>query len=69
MELLEAILEVKFANEVVEFAGQFFNCVEGRGEPIEETEDGEHGVFTYHPGVGNLPVDMEAGDTPIDDSQ
>lgn len=69
MDLLESILEVKFANEVVEFAGQFFNCVEGRREPVGETDDGEHDVSTYHPGVGDLPVDMEAGDTPIDDSQ
>lgn len=67
MEVLESILEVKFANEVVEFAGQFFNCVEDGGEPVGDEDEG-HDVFsTYHP--ASMGVDLEAGETPIDDSQ
>lgn len=71
MEELESILKLKLANEIVKFAGQFFNYVENRGEPIGDMEDDEHhDVFLgYHLGDDDMPVDMEAGATPIEDSQ
>lgn len=60
MEVLESILELKFANEVVEFAGQFFNYVEEPGE--QEDVEAEQG--TYDSGVGEMPDDTDQ--TPVD---
>ena len=64
-------MKLKLANEIVKFAGQFFNYIENRGEPIGDMEDDEHhDVFLgYHLGDDDMPVDMEAGATPIEDSQ
>ncbi|KAE8145882.1 hypothetical protein BDV25DRAFT_163639 [Aspergillus avenaceus] len=39
MKMLDGILETKFANEVAEFAGQFFNSVEEPDICFEEVED------------------------------
>jgi hypothetical protein len=39
MLMLEGILETKIANEVAEFAGQFFNSVEEAGISAEQVED------------------------------
>ena len=45
MQLLEGILEMKLANEVAEFAGQFFDALEGEeqgqqpGGSVEQVED------------------------------
>ena len=68
MEELESILKLKMANEVVGYAGQFFNFVENQGEPIGDMEDDEHND-AYMAWAGYVPVDMDAGGTPIDDSQ
>ena len=45
MQLLEGILEMKLANEVAEFAGQFFDALEEQeqgqqpGGSVEQVED------------------------------
>lgn len=40
MQALEAILEFKLADEVVEFAGQFFDLIEARSDvEVHEVED------------------------------
>ncbi|PLB45448.1 hypothetical protein P170DRAFT_439211 [Aspergillus steynii IBT 23096] len=39
MQMLEGIVETKIANEVAEFAGQFFDAVEQPGIQVEEVED------------------------------
>jgi hypothetical protein len=40
MQALEAILEFKLADEVVEFAGQFFNLIEAMSDvDVHEMED------------------------------
>lgn len=38
MQVLEAILELKVANELAEFAGEFFDLVERRSSLPSETE-------------------------------
>ncbi|OJJ35650.1 hypothetical protein ASPWEDRAFT_110754 [Aspergillus wentii DTO 134E9] len=45
MQALEGILEVKLANEVAEYAGQFFDTIEQPGGVVEEVEDIDHDEF------------------------
>ncbi|KAF7590468.1 hypothetical protein BBP40_002812 [Aspergillus hancockii] len=47
MQMLEGILETKIANEVAEFAGQFFNTVEP-GSSIEQVEDAPQDAQPSH---------------------
>jgi hypothetical protein len=42
MQMLEGILETKLANEVAEFAGQFFDSVDPSGVVVQEVEDIDH---------------------------
>lgn len=61
MEVLESILERKFANEVIEFAGEFFSYVEDRGDAVNE--EGEE--LPYDSGAGGPEVALDVDDTPL----
>lgn len=67
MAELESILEKKLANELVEYAGQFFNQVEGLGNPVD-ADDRTQGPSSLY-SIPQMPAQSTegAGDTPIDD--
>ncbi|PIG82935.1 hypothetical protein AARAC_009429 [Aspergillus arachidicola] len=48
MQMLEGILETKMANEVAEFAGQFFNSVEEPCISVEQVEDVHQNAQSPH---------------------
>ncbi|KAA8647447.1 hypothetical protein EYZ11_004058 [Aspergillus tanneri] len=58
MQLLEGIVETKIANEVAEFAGQFFDSVEPSRVVTRQmgiVSEYDHGSAAYHPSFRNVP--------------
>ncbi|KAL4891727.1 hypothetical protein BDV59DRAFT_181636 [Aspergillus ambiguus] len=55
MQMLEGILETKLANEVAEFAGEFFDSLQPSGISVEEVEDIDHRPPSPNPHDLDLP--------------